>query len=139
MAEKYSDLLVVSDVDGTLLQAGYGIPKENIDAIDAFVDNGGLFTLATGRSIESVGKYIDWLRLSAPAILCNGGLIYDFKERKVLYERVLDPVALTIVKDILANFPDIGVEINSGGHITVVRMNEYVHNHTGLEHLPRFS
>ena len=95
MSEKYSDLLVVSDVDGTLLQAGYGIPKENIDAIDAFVDNGGLFTLATERCIESVGKYIDWLRLSAPAILCNGGLIYDFQERKILPSALYQDFVLT--------------------------------------------
>ncbi|MEA5051440.1 MAG: HAD family hydrolase [Oscillospiraceae bacterium] len=135
MASKYSDMLVVSDMDGTLLQAGYGIPKENIDAIDAFVKKGGLFTVATGRSIESVGKYIDWLHFSAPAILCNGGLIYDYGEQKILFERVLEPQAKDIVHDVMAQFPDMGIEIHIAGKIVAVRMNECILNHTALEHI----
>ncbi|MEG1384721.1 MAG: HAD hydrolase family protein, partial [Oscillospiraceae bacterium] len=75
-AKNINEMLVVSDIDGTLLQAGYGIPKENIDAIDRFVERGGLFTVATGRSVESVRKYVDWINMSVPAILCNGAVLY---------------------------------------------------------------
>ena len=56
MSNSISDYLVVSDIDGTLLQAGYGVPKSNLEAIDRFVARGGRFTVCTGRGIESVSK-----------------------------------------------------------------------------------
>ena len=135
MSEKFSDMLVVSDIDGTILQAGYGIPKENIDAIDSFIEAGGLFTGATGRSTESVEKYIEWLRFSAPAILCNGGLIYDFQRRRVLYEKTLDSSIIDVIEDIKKNFDSVGIEIHRGGKIIAVKMNEFVLSHTALEHI----
>lgn len=128
-------MLVVSDIDGTLLQAGYGIPKENIEAIDNFIEAGGLFTVATGRSVESVSKYVEWLKFSAPAILCNGGLIYDFKTRRILYERTLDSSVEGIVEEIMGSFDDIGVEVHKGGKICAVKMNEAVLQHTAVEHI----
>ncbi len=135
MSEKFSDMLVVSDIDGTLLQAGYGIPKENIEAIDSFIEAGGLFTVATGRSVESVSKYVEWLRFSAPAILCNGGLIYDFKTRRILYERTLDSSVIGIVDELMNSFDEIGIEVHKGGKICAVKMNEAVLQHTAVEHI----
>ena len=44
---------IVSDIDGTLLTKDYHIPLRNIMAIRRFQQEGGLFTVATGRSIES--------------------------------------------------------------------------------------
>ena len=85
MSNSLSEYIVVSDIDGTLLQAGYGIPRSNIDAIDRFVSKGGRFTVCTGRCFESVSKITDWIRLSEPAVLCNGAYIYDFSNSKVLY------------------------------------------------------
>ena len=54
MARKSADYIVVSDIDGTLLQAGYGVPRKNLDAIERVVFLGGRFTLCSGRSSESV-------------------------------------------------------------------------------------
>ena len=44
-----SDYLVVCSVDGTLLEAGYGIPRSNIDAIEQFLNRGGRFTSGQHR------------------------------------------------------------------------------------------
>ena len=73
-----SEYLVVTAVDGTLLEAGYGIPRRNLDAIEQFEEKGGRFTLCTGRCRKSVERFMEWLPLSAPAILCNGSYIYDY-------------------------------------------------------------
>ncbi len=135
-AKDISEILVVSDIDGTLLQAGYGIPKENIDAIDRFVEKGGLFTVATGRSVEAVRKYVDWINMSAPAILCNGAVLYDYKTDRVIYNKTLLPSARTIVEEISRIFPELGIEIHTVEGITAVRMNECVFNHTAVEHIP---
>ena len=136
MTKKLNEILVVSDVDGTLLQAGYGIPKENIDTIERFVELGGKFTLATGRGVASVGKYIDWVRLSAPAILVNGGIIYDYTLRKVLHEYILDSEVRTVLREILDVFPQLGAEVLIREKIVVIRMNDEIHDHTAVEHIP---
>ena len=62
------NILVVSDLDNTLLTAEKGIPEYNIEMIKKFQELGGNFTVATGRSIESVARYLDQLELSTPAI-----------------------------------------------------------------------
>ena len=72
------DILVLSDIDNTLLVADKGIPEYNIQMIKKFQELGGKFTIATGRSLESVSHYLDKIELSAPAIIYNGGGIFDF-------------------------------------------------------------
>jgi len=133
---KLTDLLVVSDLDGTLLQAGYGIPKNNIEAVERFVKKGGKFTVCTGRSKESVRRYIDWLPLTAPAILNNGALIYDYKKEKVLFSDFLDRRATELVRQIAELFPDLGIEFHNAEGITTARQSEQSHYHTSIEHIP---
>ena len=135
MSYKLSDFLVVSDVDGTLLQAGFGIPKDNIDTIEEFTERGGLFTVATDRGIESVSKYTDWIKLNAPAILCNGGMIYDFSARKIISELIIDSSVKKIIKSLISIFPDLGVEVTIRDKIYALRMNEQILQHTSLEHI----
>ena len=49
MQGKFSDYLLVSDMDATLLDDNHTISEENRQAIDYFIKNGGRFTVATGR------------------------------------------------------------------------------------------
>ena len=84
MIQALSDILVVSDVDNTLLTSAQGIPGCNIETIKLFNSLGGRFTLATGRSMQSLKKYENDIELSAPAILYNGGVIYDYADKKVV-------------------------------------------------------
>lgn len=135
MTRRLEEMLVVSDVDGTLLQAGFGIPKENIDTIEKFGALGGKFTLATGRGIASVAKYTDWVNLSAPAILVNGGIIYDYAQNKVLHEYTLDPGVRVVLREIMDVFPQLGVELLIRENVVALRMNEEIHNHTAVEHI----
>jgi Cof subfamily protein (haloacid dehalogenase superfamily) len=136
MTADIDKILVVSDIDGTILQAGYGIPGKNIETIEEFVELGGRFTLATGRGITATGKYTDFIHLSVPAILVNGGMIYDYGEKKVLREHTLEPEARSVLREIMDVFPNLGVEILIRETSCAVRMNEEVLNHTAVEHLP---
>ena len=45
-----SDYLLISDIDGTLVNTKKEIPPRNIEAIAHFREMGGRFTIATGRS-----------------------------------------------------------------------------------------
>lgn len=133
---KLTDLLVVSDLDGTLLQAGYGIPKANLDAIERFTAEGGRFTLATGRSVASVRRYMDWIHPTVPLILINGALIYDFDREEVLYDQKLPDTVFDIIQEVMATFPDLGVELHNARGITVARQNEQTNRHLEVEHTP---
>ena len=69
MQGKFSDYLLVSDMDATLLDDNHTISEENRQAIDYFIKNGGRFTVATGRMVEAVRAYMPNLHINAPAVL----------------------------------------------------------------------
>ena len=69
MQGKFSDYLLVSDMDATLLNDDHIISEENRQAIDYFIKNGGRFTVATGRMVEAVRAYMPNLHINAPAVL----------------------------------------------------------------------
>ena len=46
----FSDILLTADFDRTLTAPDSTVPQRNIEAIRYFIDNGGAFTVNTGRS-----------------------------------------------------------------------------------------
>ena len=74
MKPPLGDTLVICDMDNTLLTAKEGIPACNRAVIQLYTSMGGLFTVATGRPPESIRAALGNIRLSLPAISCNGAL-----------------------------------------------------------------
>ncbi|MEG2295739.1 MAG: HAD family hydrolase [Oscillospiraceae bacterium] len=109
-----SDIYLLSDVDGTLIGHDLVLPQKNIDAICRFVEKGGNFALATGRSIESARKFVELLPVNFPCILFNGCSIYDYKLEKEIYTQYLTDVAVVYLKKILQEFPHIGATVLIG-------------------------
>ena len=62
--KKYDGWLIVSDMDATLLDENKQISAENKQAIDYFIENGGLFTVASGRMATEVKMYFDTFSIS---------------------------------------------------------------------------
>ena len=56
MTKSLGDLLVVSDLDGTLLTSSEGLPGCNAAMLRLFSALGGRFTVATGRSPSSARR-----------------------------------------------------------------------------------
>ncbi len=136
MSKQISDYLVVSDMDGTLLRAGIGLPQQNVDAVRAFSEAGGHFTVATGRHKDSARRYLDRIQLSAPAILCNGALIYDYQSGRAIRERCLaHALGVELVRAACAAFPDLGAEIMCPDTIYVAKNNHFAHRHTSTDRL----
>ncbi len=92
-------VLIVTDMDGTLLDRSQNVSEENARAIKEFKARGGLFTLATGRMESAVLPYIRRLEIDLPVILYNGAKIYSPVTGKVLYEK-----RLVIPKEIWKRF-----------------------------------
>lgn len=55
---KYKDIILLSDLDGTLLDTNNRISKKNQDAIEYFILNGGRFGVATDRSPMNCAQFI---------------------------------------------------------------------------------
>lgn len=114
MSKKFENILVISDLDGTFLDKELDIPKNNIDAVEYFIENGGYFTVATGRPPQSVEVLLKSFKVNAPGIVFNGGGIYDFAKKEYLYTLCLDNSAKEIVKLIISRFKNVGIVIYSG-------------------------
>lgn len=67
--------LFVTDMDGTLLDSEHKISRGNRHAIRRAVENGVVFTIATGRMYASTLPYAKELGLDVPIITYNGALI----------------------------------------------------------------
>ncbi len=69
--------LLISDLDGTLLDSQKNLSDFTVKTINKFIAIGGNFTIATARALESAKPLINRLNLKLPFILHNGVKIYD--------------------------------------------------------------
>ena len=87
------DLMIYSDMDGTLLSSwdkGPIISPKNEQAIRDFIDEGGLFSIATGRNLKNGPTYLDNYTIDLPMVLVNGALIYDHTHARILRKITID-------------------------------------------------
>lgn len=73
----FSDILLTVDFDITLTAPDSSIPERNLEAIRYFMENGGKFTVNTGRSIGTFWKYLDTVPANAPFLLYNGSAAWE--------------------------------------------------------------
>lgn len=132
MFEDISKVVLLSDMDGTLLNSKKEISDTDKKAIERFMSLGGKFTIATGRTIHSFHHYYDMLELKMPLIMYNGAAIYDKANDKVLFEQPLPSEAKRITEEILGVMPHIGGEVLKTDGIYVFRNSEYEELHTKL-------
>lgn len=98
----YSDYLICTDYDGTL--SCDGVPQNNIDAIIKFMDQGGRFTLCTGRGGEGFVKQSPLpFILNAPMIGLTGAQIYDTAADRLIEANFMDGNWHEIVRDLAEN------------------------------------
>lgn len=132
MFEDISKVVLLSDMDGTLLNSKKEITDADRSAIKRFMALGGRFTIATGRTIQSFEQYNSILDLRMPLIMYNGAAIYDYNTNKVYYTQPLPLEAKEITAEILSAMPQVGGEILKTNGTYVFRNNDYQKLHTKL-------
>lgn len=81
--------MVVSDMDGTLLNSDLKVSKENLEAIKYLRDRDIIFCVATGRPDQLMKEYVAELDMHDPMIMYNGSVIgHPFLEERV-FEQAL--------------------------------------------------
>lgn len=99
---KFDGILLCSDFDGTLYH-DKKISDENLCAIRYFQDNGGLFTVVSGRFPEFFGEFAGAFVPNTYIIGLNGAVIYDGKSGKRLYEGSMPQGTVGLTETILFN------------------------------------
>ena len=119
----YSDVLLTVDYDRTLTDTNAVVPQRNLDAIRYFMDNGGTFTVNSGRSLPMARCFRDSVPVNAPLLLYNGSAWYDTKEEKLMNARLIDLDPVTAVYDLQAKFPELTIEIQGLYHHHIFKKN----------------
>ena len=107
----YSDVLLTVDFDRTLTAADSTIPERNLEAIRYFIENGGAFTVNTGRSLPMTRKFREVVPVNVPLLLYNGSAAYDLQTGQVLEPALIPLDQGETVRRAMELFPDMTVEI----------------------------
>ncbi len=81
--------MIALDIDGTIVNHELEIAPRVQRAVAAALARGIVVTLATGRGPSPTDYFAEQLNLTAPLVCLQGGVIYDYLQRTVLYERRL--------------------------------------------------
>ncbi|NBI29284.1 Cof-type HAD-IIB family hydrolase [Chengkuizengella marina] len=133
----FNNILLVTDMDGTLLNSDNKVSMNNKQALEYFVNEGGLFTVATGRMEKSVIPYLDDLPINVPGVLYNGGALYDFQSQKCIWNQVLPDDFILLLDKIVRSFPGIGVEVYNNENVSFITHNDYTDSHCIKENFVR--
>lgn len=77
--------LIVTDMDGTLLNSKGEVSEENVSALKELRDRGIHVAIATGRIYTTARVYAKHLGLLTPIICCNGAMVKNLENDKEIY------------------------------------------------------
>ena len=126
--------ILASDYDGTM-KYGDHVTEEDIAAIRQWKDEGNLFVIDTGRSMESILEESRKYRLPVDYYITNnGGMLFDV-EGKELFSSFLDnSTALSIMHMTLQLDQVVSYVVNDGWHRhrIIIHDNLEEHRYPGL-------
>ncbi len=107
---RFKNVLLASDMDGTLLNSNRLISRENREALHWFMEQGGRFCIATGRAVEVTRMYFNDISVNAPYICLNGALVYA-PDGSLLCHNALPEETPALLKAAKEVYPEVGIEI----------------------------
>lgn len=143
---KFNGLLLVSDFDNTLVYTEEALQKcvdmppvsdENRAAIEYFMANGGIFSVATGRAKPAFETVVDGIPMNGPTVLFNGAAIYDFPQKKYLVTAFLPDSVRQHVTEVVTALPQVAVELyHDDNTIHALNANDVTRRHMHITHAP---
>lgn len=110
---RFEGLLFCTDLDGTLFNNTHTVSQENLDAIEYFKSEGGLFTFITGRVPQTTGAIYELVKPNAPFGCLNGGGIYDGARGEFLWKLFLPETVAELLRETERQMPEIGIQLNA--------------------------
>lgn len=124
--------LIACDIDGTLMVNGI-IPEINKEKIRFFIENGGNFAIATGRSLCAVSDVFEQLPEVTLGTYANGTVIYERKTDEFLYDKTIPLSDHEIMYRVNEQFPDVGIEVHFQDHVGVFKRTTETDLHAKYE------
>ena len=107
----FSDVLLAVDFDRTLTAPDSTIPARNLEAIRYFMENGGAFTVNTGRSAAMFKRIMPEVGANVPYLLWGGSAAYDHRTGEVTDVNVIDLDLDATMEQVRKAFPTLNVEL----------------------------
>lgn len=106
----FSDILLTVDYDHTTTDKNGEIPQRNLEAIQYFMDNGGAFTVNTGRSLPQSTVVLQKVPMNAPFLCYNGGL--TVQDGVIVDQFPIDLPMEETIRAVCEAFPDLNVDLH---------------------------
>lgn len=132
MFEDIKKVLLITDLDGTLLPHDKVLSQKDVDAINLLIKKGGSFSIATGRNLNAVSYYFDELKPNKPIILFNGSGIYDVSKKKFVYTKEISRRCKGLITDVLQRFPDCSAEVATKDTLFTLQLNAVEKHHNSI-------
>lgn len=107
---KFDKTLIASDFDGTLKDDTGEISTEVRKAIAYYIEQGGYFTVCTGRSYLGFHMY-DPSYINAPVLLANGALAYDYAKGQIAFLDGIGEEGIPVLRAVRDRFPGASIEM----------------------------
>lgn len=89
--------LVISDIDGTLLNPAERVAPRTAAAIGRLAERGVIVTLATGRPHRWLQPVVEQLPIRPRCVAANGAVIVDTEAREIVETHLLEPATMSEV------------------------------------------
>jgi Cof subfamily protein (haloacid dehalogenase superfamily) len=122
--KKFSNILICTDLDGTLLDDEKRISAENIEAIEYFKQNGGYFTFVTGRMPFFVSNIYNKIHPNAPFGCINGGGLYDCERQEYIWNQEMSREVISMLECVDKELPSIGIQVNTPRNVFFSKDND---------------
>ena len=106
----FSDILLTVDYDRTLTDYSGQIVPRNLEAIRYFMDNGGTFTVNTGRSLPQSKIILEQVPMNTAFLCYNGGLAIE--DGNILFSYPIDLPLEQTLREVCDAFPDLNVDLH---------------------------
>lgn len=118
-------LMVVSDLDGTLLDSRGQVSERTREAVRAVRKAGHTFVIATGRPVRDVRPVAEALGYEAIAVCGNGSICYDYARDEVVdYQPIPHADVLAVLAALRRGLP--GARLGSERWLELVLEDEFV-------------
>ena len=133
---KFDGILICTELDGTLLRNDSTISVENLNAIEYFKQEGGIFTFITGRMPFFVSDIYNRVKPNAPFGCVNGGGLYDYHKHEYIWKSVMPASVVELIKCVDEKFPDVGIQVNTFYRTYFCKENQTMKNFRKITNLP---
>lgn len=134
--KRFAGVLLATDYDGTYVpDGGYGVQDEVRAAVRFFTDNGGRFTVCTGRTYLGFHAY-DRTLMNAPVLLCNGTMAYDYEKDEPAFAMEIGEEGIEPLRGVMRDFPMLSIEMYALRQTCAIHMTERTERHFTGQGIP---